>query len=221
MARRERTHQVGRVDRDYVEATSPALHPALAAIEEAAEPDGIPILDRESGRVLAALAANRRCILEIGTAIGFSTLWMALAQPAGGTIVTIDPDRSRTDRARSWWRQAGVPDEQITVVTARALEAFERREPALDGPFDLVFIDAIKTEYPAYAAAVIPRLSPGALIVADNVLWSGRVADMDQLDPTEDTLALRQFNGGLLSDPRFVASILPVGDGLLVATYRA
>ena len=215
MARRERTHQVGRVDRDYVEATSPALHPALAAIEEAAEPDGIPILDRESGRVLAALAANRRRILEIGTAIGFSTLWMALAQPAGGTIVTIDPDRSRTDRARSWWRQAGVP--YVVVEKSYAI----RVEPALDGPFDLAFIDAIKTEYPAYAAAVIPRLSPGALIVADNVLWSGRVADMEQLDPTEDTLALRQFNGGMLSDPRFVASILPVGDGLLVATYRA
>jgi caffeoyl-CoA O-methyltransferase len=220
VARSDRTYQVGRIDRDYVEATSAAIHPALAAIEEAAEPEGIPILDRESGRVLAALAASRRRILEIGTAIGFSTLWMALAQPSGGTIVTIDPDRSRTDRARNWWRRAGVPEEQVTVVTARALEAFEARKPSLGGPFDLVFIDAIKTEYPAYAAAVIPRISSGALIVADNVLWSGRVAAMDQADSTEDTLALRQFNSAMLSDRRFVASILPVGDGLLVATYR-
>jgi caffeoyl-CoA O-methyltransferase len=219
MAKRDRTREIGRADLDYIDSASGSLNPALAAIEEAAEPDRIPILNRDSGRVLAALAASRRRILEIGTAYGYSTLWMALAQPPGGTIVTIDPDRSRTDKARGWWRGAGVPDEQIEVVTAKALEAFRAQEPALEGPFDLAFIDAIKTEYPGYAEAVVPRLSTGGLLVADNVLWSGRVA-ADDPDPGDDTQALRSFNAGLLADPRFVTTILPVGDGLLVATYK-
>jgi caffeoyl-CoA O-methyltransferase len=219
MAKRDRTREIGRADLDYIDSASGSLNPALAAIEEAAEPDRIPILNRDSGRVLAALAASRRRILEIGTAYGYSTLWMALAQPTGGTIVTIDPDRSRTDKARVWWRQAGVPDDRIQVVTAKALEAFGAHEPALGGPFDLAFIDAIKTEYPAYAEAVVARLSAGGLVVADNVLWSGRVA-ADDPDPGDDTRALRSFNAAVLADPRFVSTILPVGDGLLVATYK-
>ena len=78
----------------------------------------IPIVDRDAGRVLSVLAGSRRRIVEVGTAYGYSTLWMALGQPADGTIVTIDPDRERTDLARGWWRQAGIADERITVVNA-------------------------------------------------------------------------------------------------------
>ncbi|HEV8490411.1 MAG TPA: O-methyltransferase [Candidatus Limnocylindrales bacterium] len=209
-------------DLDWIDTTSGSPHPALLAIEAAAEPENIPIVDRASGRVLAALAAGRRRIVEVGTAIGYSTLWMALAQPADGTIVTIDPDRGRTGRARGWWRQAGVADERIAVVNARALEAFAGDEPALRGPFDLAFIDALKPEYPAYLEAIVPRLAPGALIVADNVLWSGRVSGERPADPDDErTAALRGFNEAVLRDPRFVASILPVGDGLLVAGLRS
>ena len=206
------------IDRDWVEAASPTIHPVLAAIEVAAEPDHIPIVSRDSGRVLMTLAADRRRIVEVGTAFGFSTLWMALAQPPSGTIVTIDPDRSRTDRARAWWREAGIADERITVVNAPALDAFTAKDPALRGPFDMAFIDALKPEYEAYVSALLPRLAPGALVVADNVLWSGRVtADGDGDINTE---ALRRFDRGMLADPRFTTSILPVGDGLLVATLR-
>jgi caffeoyl-CoA O-methyltransferase len=208
-------------DLDWIDKTSGPPHRALLAIEAAAEPDGIPILDRASGRVLAALAAGRRRIVEVGTAYGYSTLWMALAQPAGGTIVTIDPDRARTDKARGWWREAGVPVERITVVNAKALAAFSANEPALRGPFDLAFIDALKPEYGAYLEAIVPRLAPGALVVADNVLWSGRVSGERQADPDDEgTSALRVFNESVLRDRRFVASILPVGDGLLVAGLR-
>jgi caffeoyl-CoA O-methyltransferase len=132
--------------------------------------------------------------------------------------VTIDPDRSRTDLARGWWRQAGIAEERIQVVTAKALEAFAAREAALDGPFDLAFIDALKPEYPAYLEALVPRLAPGALVVADNVLWSGRVADPAVSD--ENTAALRAFDAAVLADPRFSATILPIGDGLLLAGYR-
>jgi predicted O-methyltransferase YrrM len=210
----------GARDIEWIESLAQPQPSALEAIESAANAgtQRIPIVDRDSGRVLAALAAGRRRIVEVGTAYGYSTLWLALGQPTDGTIVTIDPDRSRTDLARGWWREAGIADERITVVTARALDAFAAREPALDGPFDLAFIDALKPEYERYLEALVPRLSPGALLLADNVLWSGRTADPANDDA--DTVALRAFDQAVLRDPRFVATILPVGDGLLVAGYR-
>jgi predicted O-methyltransferase YrrM len=202
----------------WIEGLTMPLSPAFVAIEAAAAPSSIPIVDRDSGRVLAALAAGRRRIVEVGTAYGYSTLWMALGQPADGTIVTIDPDRERTDLARGWWRQAGIADARITVVNAKALEAFAAGKPALAGPFDLAFIDALKPEYQAYFDALVPRLAPGALVVADNVLWSGRVTDAAITD--DNTTALRAFDAVVLGDPRFTATILPVGDGLLIAGLR-
>ena len=209
------------VDLDWIDAIGAPLPPALAAIEAAARPEDIPIVDRDSGRVLSALAAGRRRIVEVGTAYGYSTLWMALGQPADGTIVTIDPDRSRTDLARAWWRQAGIADERITVVTAPALEAFAAADPALAGPFDLAFIDALKPEYGAYLEALVHRLAPGALVLADNVLWSGRASGARPAANDDASLeALRAFDRAVLRDPRFTATILPVGDGLLLAAWH-
>ena len=170
--------------------------------------------------MLQVLAGDRRRIVEVGTAYGYSTLWMALGQPADGTIVTIDPDRERTDLARGWWRQAGIADERITVVNAPALDAIGS-DPALAGPFDMVFIDALKPEYEGYLAALSDRLLPGALIAADNVLWSGRASGTRPAAADDaNTAALRAFDAAVLADPRFTSTILPVGDGLLIATWR-
>jgi predicted O-methyltransferase YrrM len=216
----DRSWMPDETDLDWIEATAPEPHAVLVAMEAAAEPERIPILDRASGRVLATLAATRSRIVEIGTAIGYSTLWMGLAQPSGGRIVTIDPDRDRTDRARGFWRQAGIDDERIEVVNTPALDAFASDAPSLAGPFDLAFVDALKDEYPAYAEALRPRLAPGALVVADNVLWSGRTSGAKPARPGDGTEALRAFCREILRDPRFVGTILPVGDGLLVATWR-
>jgi predicted O-methyltransferase YrrM len=256
-------------DLDWIESLGGDVHPALAAIEADAQPDaegqphGVPIIDRASGRVLAALAADRRRIVEIGTAIGYSTLWMALAQPADGTIVTVDPDVGRTARARGHWRAAGLADERIIVINAAALVALGAagtakaggaaaapgpaaardpaaapgpaaardpaaapgpaavRDPRLDGPFDLAFIDAVKEEYLAYLEALVPRLAAGAHVVADNVLWSGRTSgSRPGGDGDPRTEGLRVFCATVIADPRFVGTILPVGDGLLVATFR-
>jgi len=209
-------------DLGWIESTSVRPPAALLAVEAAAEPLGVPIVDRHSGRVLSVLAGDRRRIVEVGTAYGYSTLWMALGQPAGGTIVTIDPDRERTDLARGWWRQAGVADDRITLVAAKGLEAFARAEPALAGPFDMAFIDALKPEYEAYLEALVDgRLASGALVVADNVLWSGRVSGSRPADSDDtNTNALRRFCERVLRDERFTATILPVGDGLLIATWR-
>ena len=208
-----------RQDLAWIEAIGRAPHPVLLAMEAVAAPEGIPILDRASGRILATLAANRRRIVEIGTAIGYSTLWMALGQPADGAIVTIDPNAERTARARAFWRRAGVPDERVTIVEAKALDALATDDPALAGPFDLAFIDALKPEYLAYLEALAPRLAPGALVVADNVLWSGKTSGAQPARPGDGTAELRQFSETVLADPRFEATILPVGDGLLLATW--
>jgi caffeoyl-CoA O-methyltransferase len=209
------------VDHDWIESIAVPPSPALAAIEAAAEPGNIPIVNRDAGRVLSVLAAGRPRIVEVGTAYGYSTAWLALGQPAGGRIVTIDPDRSRTDLARGFWRQAGIADEQIVVVNAPALDAFAAGDPALAGPFDLAFIDALKPEYGAYLEALTSRLAPGALVLADNVLWSGRVSGARPASADDaNTNALREFDRTLLADPRFTATILPLGDGLLVAAWR-
>jgi predicted O-methyltransferase YrrM len=220
MSKNDRSWIPDAVDLDWIDSHARPLVPALAAIEAAAEGPGIPIVDRDAGRVLQVLAGSRRRIVEVGTAYGYSTLWMALGQPADGTIVTIDPDRARTDLARGWWREAGIDDARIVVVNAPALEAIGS-DPALEGPFDMVFIDALKPEYERYLASLRDRLLPGALIAADNVLWSGRVSGTRAAaDDDANTAALRAFDVAVLADPRFSATILPVGDGLLIATWR-
>ena len=221
MAKSDRTWVPGPTELDWIESLARPIELALAAIEAAAKPLGVPIVDRHTGRVLSALAGSRRRIVEVGTAYGYSTLSMALGQPAGGTIVTIDPDQARTDLARGWWREAGIPDARITVVNAPALEAFASEDPVLAGPFELVFIDAIKREYSDYLVALTGRLAPDALVVADNVLWSGKTAGSRPAAADDlDTAGLRRFSAGVLGDPRFTATILPLGDGLLVATWR-
>ena len=207
-------------DHDWIENVAPPVHPTLAAIERDAEPDNVPILDRASGRVLAALASDRRRIVEVGTAIGYSTLCMALAQPDGGTIVTIDPDVNRTLRAREHWRSAGIADELITVVNEPALEAFGAGHDALEGPFDMAFIDALKPEYGGYFEAIATRVERGAIVVADNVLWGGRVSGARKSVPGDNSRELREFCERVLADPRFASTILPVGDGLLLAVHR-
>ncbi len=215
-----RDYLPGPADLEYIDRVEAPLHPVLCEIEVAAEPRGIPIVDRAVGRLLGAMATNRPRIVEIGTAYGYSTLWMALAQVHRGTIVTVDPDRSRTDLARRFWRAAGIEDERIQVVNRPALEALaDEEEAALQGPFDLAFLDAIKTEYVDYFEALVPRLATGAVLAADNVLRGGRVADPTvEADPS--TQGIRAFNARLLGDARFNATILPVGDGVLVAFLR-
>ena len=220
MAKDDQTWIPEATDLEWIESLAAPLPPTLVAIEREAEPNDIPIVSRDAGRVLQVLVAGRKRVVEIGTAYGFSTLWMALGLPADGTIVTIDPDASRTDLARAWWRDAGV-DDRITVVNRKALEALADDDPALAGPFDFVFIDALKPEYGRYLEALMSRLAPGALIAADNVLWSGRASGARPAEAGDrNTEALRSFDAAVLGDPRFKATILPVGDGLLIASWR-
>jgi caffeoyl-CoA O-methyltransferase len=201
-------------DREYLLGLHPPLGAVLEEMLAQGRAEGIPIVDPLSGRLLQVLVAalRPRRVVEVGTAIGFSTLWMATALLQGGRIQTIDPDRGRTDRARAFWRRAGVED-RIEVLNQPALEALPRLEPGID----FAFIDALKPEYGAYLDLLLPRMRPGGMVTADNLLWSGRVAAGVE---DENTSALRAFNQRFTSDPRLSATIVPVGDGIGIAIVR-
>jgi predicted O-methyltransferase YrrM len=186
--------------------------PLLLELEQHGLREGIPIVDRAAGRLLSvlvhAMQANR--ILEIGTAYGYSTLWMALALPPAGKIWTIDPDMERTDIAASYFRRAGV-EERVEIINSAALEvleAFPQRN------LDIVFIDAVKTEYEAYLEATVPMLKRSGIVVIDNLLWSGRSGAAPKSADDENTKALRAFNKAFLQHPQLDATIVPVGDGI-------
>lgn len=195
-------------DLEYLEGAHPALDAVATEMLAAGRAEGIPIVQLPVARFLHAVVAAVRParVVEVGTAIGFSTLWMAAALPPDGRIDAIDPDRSRTDRARRYWIRAQVGD-RIRVVNEPALRVL----PPLGGGIDLAFIDALKTEYSAYLEALLPKMRPGGVILVDNLLWSGRIAAGEH---DADTDALRAFNETFLHHDRLDSTILPVGDGL-------
>ena len=163
------------------------------------------------GRFLEFLVflAQPRLVLEIGTYSGYSALSMARALPAGGRIITCEIDPERVAFARRHIEKAGWAD-RISVREGPALDTVS----SLDGPFDLVFIDADKEGYRGYYEAVLPKLSERGLVVVDNVLWSGRVAQPPSDDDSESTRALREFNDHVAADERVVNVMLSVRDGV-------
>jgi predicted O-methyltransferase YrrM len=201
-------------DLDYLEAAHPPLDPVLAEMLRTGRSEGVPIVQPAVGRLLRVLvtAMAPKRVIEVGTAIGFSTLWMATALPPGGRIDTIDPDRARTDRARRYWLRAGVTD-RIRVINEPALRVLPRLEPGIE----FAFIDALKTEYGAYLDALLPKMAPGGMIAVDNLTWSGRIAAGEH---DSDTDALRDFNQRFLHHEQLEATVLPVGDGVGLGVVR-
>jgi predicted O-methyltransferase YrrM len=167
--------------------------------------------------LLARLIGARRAI-EIGVFTGYSALCLAQAMPSDGRLLACDISEQWTDIARRYWAEAGLT-ERIELVLAPALETLQRRLSAGEGGrYDLAFIDADKVAYQDYYEACLELLRPGGLVLVDNVLWSGRVADPGDTDA--DTRALRLFNAALLDDQRIDLSMLPVADGLTLARKR-
>lgn len=209
--------RITRVDLEYLESLHPALPEAFRALDTEGGRNDIPIVGTSVGRLLHVLvrASGARRALEIGTAIGYSALWIATALPEDGELVTIDPDRQRTDRARSFWERAGVGG-RIRVLNAPALEVL----PTLQGTFDFAFIDALKHEYAGYLAEVLRLLRPGGTVAVDNLMWSGRTTGSAPDDGSEDTRALKEFNEAFVRHPGLDATVLPVGDGLGVGVTR-
>jgi caffeoyl-CoA O-methyltransferase len=174
----------------------------------------------EQGQFMALLVRllRARRYLEIGVFTGYSSLATALALPADGRIVACDVSEEWTAIARRYWEQGGVAHKiELRIAPATStLDALLQQGQA--GTFDLAFIDADKTNYLAYYERALQLLRPGGLVLIDNTLWSGRVADPAVNDP--DTVALRELNSALLHDERVDLSLLPVGDGLTLALKR-
>jgi predicted O-methyltransferase YrrM len=156
--------------------------------------------------------SGARSVLELGTFTGWSSIAMAFALPPDGRIVTCDVNEETTAIARRYAEEAGVAD-RIDYRLGPALETID----SLDGPFDFVFIDADKPNYVAYYEAVLPKLSEHGLIVADNVLWSGRVLEEHG---DESTKAIKRFNDHVASDERVVCVMLTVRDGMTLIRKR-
>lgn len=152
-------------------------------------------------------------ILEIGTFTGYSALSMALALPSEGQIVTLDKHQEWTQIAQRYWEMAGV-SHQIQLHLGLAHKTLE----TLKGPFDMIFIDADKQRYPVYYEMCLKILRPGGLIVFDNTLWGGTVADVDNLEDTPTSL--RTFNDSLGEDGRVYPLLLPLADGMTLAVKR-
>jgi len=168
------------------------------------------------GGLLSAFvhATRAQLVLEIGTFSGYASTVMASALPPGGRIVTCEIDEKNAEVARRHFDSSPHGD-RIDLRLGPAMDTIA----ALEGPLDVVFIDADKTGYLDYYEAVLPKLAPHGVIVVDNTLWGGRV-----LDPSEDsesTVALRKFNEHVLADERTDCVLLPVGDGMTVIRARA
>jgi len=207
---------------EYLLAHSLREPPALAKLraETASHPKVNMQIAPEQGQfmqMLVRLLGARRAI-EIGVFTGYSSLAVMLAMPAEGRLLACDISEEYTSIARRHWRAAGV-DDRIELVIAPAKATLDARLAAGEaGRYDFAFIDADKTGYLAYYERLIELVRPGGLIVVDNTLWGGEVANPANRDA--DTAALREFNDTLLADSRIDLSLLPLGDGLTLARRR-
>ncbi len=168
------------------------------------------------GRFLAMLShlMQPRLILEIGTYTGYSALCLAEGLADDGQLITIDPNDELEPIARHHWAQSPV-GHKIDFRLGRAIDIL----PTLDGPFDMVFIDADKSNNSLYVDLVMDKVRPGGLLLIDNVLWSGKVTDT--LKPTDkDTPIILAFNHKIQTDPRVENILLPIRDGIMLARKR-
>lgn len=166
------------------------------------------------GRLLALFSrlARPRCILEIGTYTGYSALCLCEGLADGGTLITLDSNEELED----FTREVFARSEYNSCIDFRICNALDVL-PTLPGPFDLVFIDADKANYSRYYDLILDKLNPGGIIMADNVLWSGKVVDSSMVKSDRDTLALLAFNKKIRDDTRVKCLLLPVRDGIMVA----
>jgi caffeoyl-CoA O-methyltransferase len=201
----------GPVD-DYLYSLLPQRDPVLAEMEDYATEHQIPIVGPAVARVLQQLAImiGARTVFELGSAIGYSTIWWARAVGEKGRVIYTDGDPKNAARGRQYFDRAGV-SKQVTLHTGDALEFLSEQKDE----FDIIFNDVDKEDYPRVLRLVPSRLRKGGLFITDNVLWSGRVAHKSPAEPT--TKAILEFNRQLYQAKDFFTTILPIRDGLAVA----
>jgi predicted O-methyltransferase YrrM len=192
---------------EYLETLTPRRDALLERMEKFAAEDNHPIADPEVAQLLRVLVAAKRPrrILEIGTNIGYSVVVMGRECDSQATIETIEIDRRILDTARKFVGEASLKC-RVVFHEGAALQVL----PKLEGTFDFLFIDCVKSEYEQYLDVILPKLDRSAVIACDNLLWKGQVA-AGVHDANTD--ALRAFNKRLAQDARLVTSILPLGDG--------
>lgn len=197
---------------EYLYSLLPARDRVLREMERYAAKHDVPIIGPACGRLLYQMARliQARRVFEMGSAIGYSTLWLARAVGPHGVVYYTDDNPKNVRRAAGYLRRAGILD-RVRLLTGDAL----RLLASTDGPFDLIFNDVDKTQYPEVFRRAVPRLRPGGLLIADNVLWSGRAArKAGRRDKA--TQAVQKFNRLLYRSPHLFTTIVPLRDGIAV-----
>jgi len=195
---------------EYLDRLITQTDPLLLEMESYGSEHRVPSADREVARFveITAQAIKARRALEIGMAIGYTTIHLARALGEDGLVITIDPNEEMIKAADGYLERAGLRN-RVRIERGKALEVI----PRLRETFDLVFIDAMKDEYDGYLEAVLPKIRTGGVVVVDNLLWGGKVAT-DPASDDRDTGALQKFNEHFIQNPRLKALVLSVGDGL-------
>lgn len=200
----------------YVDSLLPARDRVLLEMERYAAKHNVPIVGPACARVLFQLAqlTGARRVFEMGSAIGYSTLWLARAVGKRGTVFYTDTDPANVERAKAYLKRGGVLD-RVKLLNGDALEMLKQTP----GQFDMIFNDVLKSQYPEVLRLAPPRLKPGGLFITDNVLWSGRAAK-PAAKGDADTLGIQEFNRKLCRSKAFFTTIVPLRDGLAVAVKQ-
>ncbi|HET8667121.1 MAG TPA: O-methyltransferase [Terriglobales bacterium] len=198
---------------EYLYRLIPERDPVLSEMEQIASERRIPIVGPLVGRLLHQIAEmiGAKNVFEMGSAIGYSTIWWARALSDGGRVIYTDGDRNNADQARRFFERAGVPD-RIDVRVGDAMEILSESK----AEYDIIFNDVDKEDYPRVFRVAVPRLRKGGLLISDNTLWHGDVAD-PEFDNDERTRAIREFNRLMYESKDLLTTILPLRDGIAVA----
>ncbi len=199
---------------DYIYAMLPPRDEVLAEMEIEAGKNKVAIVGPAVARVLYQLAiiSGAKKIFEMGSAIGYSTIWWARAVGDGGRVVYTDGDPRNADKARRYFERAGVSQR----ITVRVGDAFEFLSEEKD-QYDIIFNDVDKIDYPRVFRLALPRLKSGGLFITDNVLWSGKVS---QPNPDGTTQAILEFNKLICESKDLFTTILPIRDGVAVCVKK-
>lgn len=199
---------------DYLYDMLPPRDEVLAEMEVDATKNNYAIVGPAVARVLYQLAviSKAKKVFEMGSAIGYSTIWWARAVGEGGRVIYTDGDPKRAEKARRYFDRAGVT-QRITVRVGDALEFLSEEKEQ----YDIIFNDVDKTDYPRVFRLALPRLKSGGLFITDNVLWSGKLR---KPNPDERTKAIVEFNKLISESPDLFTTILPIRDGVSVCVKR-
>ncbi len=202
----------------YLDGLVPERHAELLAMEAYAAEHGFPIIGPAAGQLcyqLTRLTGAKR-IFELGSGYGYSTAWFARAiqENGGGEVFHVVWDEELSQKARGHLNVLGY-DELVRYRVGEAVQTLRETE----GPFDLIFNDIEKEDYPEALPVITEKLRPGGVLITDNLIWSGRV--FDDSNNEESTQGIREFTRQVTSDPNWIASILPIRDGVLVAYKQA